>query len=156
MRNVRKLLLLIAIACFVCIGGYHLYNYLMMDHIVASAGRAHYEAWTINRLRHLALGIQQVVHNKNEQPPKDMKSLSEYVRRHMEYLDRDGYFDPNDGVIIDMWGTPVTLIVTKAEYTFISSGYNRKYENGKGDDLVVTFDPFDLEKRSRTKIQDLK
>jgi hypothetical protein len=121
----------------------------MMDHIVASVGRAHYDALTLDTFRRLALGIQQVVHYKNEKPPKDMKSLSEYVRKHMEYLDRDEYFDPNDDIIIDQWGTPVTLVVTKAEYTFISSGYNRKYENGKGDDLAVTFNPFDPEMRPK-------
>jgi len=151
MRNGRNLLLLIAIACFACIGLYHLYKYLMMEHIVALSGRAHYEAWTINRLRFLALDIQQIAQHKNERPPKDMKSLSEYVRKHKEYHERDEYFDPNDGVIIDMWGTPVTLVVTNDEYTFISSGYNRVYENGKGDDLAVTFDPFDPKKESRTK-----
>jgi len=156
MRNGRNLLMLIAIACFVCIGGYYLYTYLMMDHIVASSGRAHYEAWTINRLQSLALDIQLIVHEKNEKPPKDLKSLSEYVRRHMEYPERHEYFDPNHGIIIDLWGTPVTLVVTEAEYTFISSGYNRVYENGKGDDLAVIFDPFDPEMRSRTNIQDLK
>ena len=154
MRNVRKLLLLIAIACFVCIGVNYRYHYLMIDYIVASSGRAHYEAYTINRLRRIAFGIQQIVRYNNEKPPKDMKSLSEYVRRHMEYLDRDRCFDPNDGLILDFWDTPVTLVVTNAEYTFISSGYNRKYENGKGDDLAVTFDPFDPEMESRTNIQD--
>jgi len=128
----------------------------MMDYFATSHGRAVYEAFTIHRLEELALIIQYIVHYENEELPKDMKSLSEYVKKHKEYHERDEYFDPNDGVIIDMWGTPVTLVVTKDEYTFISSGYNRKYENGKGDDLAVTFDPFDLEKRSRTKIQDLK
>jgi hypothetical protein len=126
----------------------------MRDHIAASSGRAHYEAYTINRLRQIAFGIQQIVHYKNEKPPKNMKSLSEYVRRHMEYLEFDRCFDPNDGLIIDLWNTPVTLVVTKSEYTFISSGYNRVYENGKGDDLAVTFDPFDPEMESRTNIQD--
>lgn len=148
MRNDRRLLLLIAIACIVCGGGYPLYNY----YTTALEGRAHYEAWTINRLRRLALHIQYIVHYENEKPPREMKSLTEYVRKHKEYLDHDEYFEPNDGVIIDMWGTPVKLVVTNDEYTFVSSGYNRKYENGKGDDLAVTFDPFDLEKRSRTNI----
>jgi len=156
MRNSRKLLLLSAIVCFVCIGGYCLYKHLMKDYFATSHGRAVYEALTINWLEELALSIKYIVHYENEKLPKDMKSLSEYVRKHMEDLGRDEYFDPNDGVIIDMWGTPVTLVVTNDEYTFISSGYNRKYENGKGDDLAVTFDPFDLEKRSRTTIQDLK
>jgi len=151
MDVIRKLLMLIAIACFVCIGGYYLYKYLMMDHIVASSGRAHYEAWTINRLRQIAFGIQQIAQHKNEKPPKDMKSLSEYVRRHMEYLESDRCFDPNDGLIIDLWNTPVTLMITKTEYTFISSGYNKIFENGKGDDIAVIFDPFDPKKESRTK-----
>lgn len=154
MKINRKLILLIVFACLICVVGHILYTFLMRDRLIAEAGRAHREASTINRLQALAHGIQRIVRYKNERPPKNIESLSEYLRSHMDYRDF-GWFEPNTGVIIDSWGTPVSLVVkTPEEYTFISAGSNRKNENGNGDDLVYTFDPFDLTKKPKIIVEE--
>jgi hypothetical protein len=81
-----------------------------------------------------------------------MKSLSKYVKSHFHIFGHETeltkWFDPNTGAITDYWGMPVSLVVkTHEEYSFISDGPNRINENGKGDDIVYTFNPFDLTKK---------
>jgi len=157
MRIIRKLIVLIVLACLIYSVGHLLYFFLMRDSLIAAAGRAHRESWTINALRRLAHGIQSIVYETNEKPPKDIESLSEYVRSHMDYFAFDEWFDPNTGVIVDSWGTPVSLVVkTPEEYTFISAGANFENENGEGDDLTCTFDPFDITKTPTVNIENLK
>jgi hypothetical protein len=104
---------------------------------------------TLGRFHNLAIGIHILVEDTNEPPPKDTKALSEYVRRDPHYFSKlfgGKGFDPNTGTIFDSWGTPVKLI-SKTEYILISAGENQIVENGKGDDIVYTFDPFDPNKK---------
>jgi hypothetical protein len=159
MRISRKLVLLIPFACLIFIVGVWLNKiWTCHRHIVYSQG--HRRALMLNRLRTLALGIQLVVLDTNSMPPKGMKSLSKYVKSHLNTFgdesDMSKWFDPNTGEIIDYWATPVDLVTKMPEeYTFISFGPNRKNENGKGDDIIYTFDPFELKKNMKRTIHSM-
>ncbi len=153
MKLSRKLVLLIIFAALIFVAGVWL-NRIWTEHRHIEYGRWSRTVCTLNRFRHLALGMQCLVDDTNEPPPKEMKSLSKYVKSHLRVFGHETsmskWFDPNTGAIIDYWGTPVSLVTkTPEEYTFISAGPNRINENGKGDDLVYIFDPFDLTKKPK-------
>ena len=147
MRVSRKLVLLIIFAPLIFIAGVWL-NRIWTEHRHIEHGEGQRIAHTANRLIYLAVGMKYLVCDTNEPPPKEMKSLSKYVGSHLRVFGDETrvseWFDPNTGAIIDYWGTPVSLIIkTPEEYTFISAGPNRRNENGKGDDIICTFNPFD-------------
>ncbi len=66
--------------------------------------------------------------------------------------DASRYFDANTSILIDAWHTPIELSVkTRKEYVLISAGPNRKFEDGKGDDIKYTFNPYELAEEGNKK-----
>jgi hypothetical protein len=143
----RCIVLLMLFACIILIVGF------LLSRISARNGEGLSESLTLRRFRVISYGIHQLMGDTNEPPPREMKELSEIVKDHRGFfrpLYGTKWFDPNTSAIIDHWNTPVTFSTKmRQEYTFISAGPNRVHENGKGDDIVFTFDALDPVKKPR-------
>lgn len=88
-----------------------------------------------------------------ESLPKDINTFNLW----MDAYDKDwrtfvpdSHFDPNTSSPIDYWRTPIELQVKSAnEFIFISAGKNRKFENGQGDDITYSFNPYELKEKDK-------
>ena len=90
----------------------------------------------------IAGSIKQAVKGKGTEPPETMNELKDCLRKYA-LID-----SPHDEPLRDRWGTPYIFNYIQTDnYTIISCGRNKRYENGEGDDLVESFDPFELLKK---------
>lgn len=57
------------------------------------------------------------------------------------------WYDELKGEIFDAWGKALLLeIIDPNKYMLISIGPNEIYDQGEGDDITHTFDPYNLNK----------
>lgn len=118
----------------------------------------HKEANTYNELCLVAKNIIITNLDADEKSPMEMYSLMKWLDTYsLDWKDWrnefEDWFDPNTGTLIDRWGTPIELQVkSPREYVLISSGPNHKFENGKGDDIVYSFNPYEyVEEKEKSK-----
>lgn len=117
----------------------------------------HKRARTFSGLYFMAANTMFAVSESREQPPKDMNELVKFINRQFPGLLEDPgvqeWLDPNTGSLVDAWNNPVKLVVESRNlYVFISPGPNGKDEDGQGDDITYSFNPWeDLERRTDQK-----
>jgi hypothetical protein len=94
--------------------------------------------------------------NQYKQVPKQMDSLLSWLEsfsldwKEAVVSRNKRWFDPNSGALVDAWGEPIELEVKlEKEYVFIGSGPNKKFENGKGDDITYSFNPYEFKEKEK-------
>ncbi|MHC4647839.1 MAG: hypothetical protein ACYTBJ_20445 [Planctomycetota bacterium] len=102
---------------------------------------------TSNELELLAGIIQSFVKQSGRQPPEDINSLPAFIEEIqpgvVDIFANKGWLDPNNGWLVDYRRNPLRLVVDSPHrYRLISAGANGRYQNGKGDDIVHDFDPW--------------
>jgi len=117
---------------------------------IRSTGEGHARMDTLNVISKLAVATMVAVDISGKQSPVEMHLLLEFIHDHcpnwLEFVAESG-----GGLqgrrLLDSWGTPIELVVqSPSSYTLISLGPNGMSDNGKGDDIVFTFDPRNLER----------
>ncbi len=111
---------------------------------------------TRNELRTMSINVMFAAAKTDKKLPRDINSLIDFMSTHLNDWERmrneelRNYFEPERDRLVDSWHQPVRLKVISAEqYVFISSGPNRKFEDGKGDDLKYTFNPYELKEEKK-------
>ena len=93
----------------------------------------------------------------NENPPENMNVMVNWIVHDNFYSEiiskwsknRNMYLDINNDIIYDIWENPIRLKVkSPSRFTFISSGPNGRFEEGKGDDIQYTYDPHEMKSNS--------
>jgi hypothetical protein len=112
--------------------------------------RAHKTASTTSSLSGLSHVIQLVAEISREKVPDDIQGIIRWIKIHdlnkhdrlnwqlaNSKDDRDTYYD--------RWDNPIQFVVnTTRNCSLISYGPNGKNDNGKADDIVISFDPYEL------------
>jgi hypothetical protein len=152
--RVRTTTDMVALAVFVSFVG-SLLAWIMVYHMNIGGirrriyTRGHKITKTLAGFRALALQICSATDVSQEQPPAEIDSLMAFLYEHMPYLkdlqDVRIWEDRRTGLVLDQWDNPIRLVVKSPHhYTFISPGPNGKYQEGRGDDIVYDFDPWEL------------
>jgi hypothetical protein len=106
-------------------------------------------------LMDISLSVMFTVDDVNMEPPRSMSSLLNWLDTYSPdwrlWCERQEYrFDPNNEKLLDRFGSPIELIVKSSkEYVFVSAGPNKKYDNGQGDDIVYSFNPYEYKKEEK-------
>lgn len=118
-------------------------------------------AQTNNRLSDVAYFITDTAENIKEKSfsnkitmPQTIDELMKWFFKYnpelLELFKERRWIEPDNDTFIDAWGKPVKLEVkSEKEYIFISSGPNKKFENGKGDDITYSFNPYEFKEEDR-------
>lgn len=105
---------------------------------------------TLRYLKYFRQHICSAVRMSGEQPPGEIHSLIEFLNQRHPLLAESRalytrWLDWENKKVIDRWGNPVRLAVISAHhYRFISAGPNGKHQDGRGDDIVHDFDPWEF------------
>ncbi len=100
-------------------------------------------------LSDLAFAIQMAVFEHKTLPPQNTESMTEWLEEKSDWFklvreNRPYMLDSSTGAMVDAWGIPIYLRVDGVNsHSLISFGPNRKDNNGKRDDMVYEFDPFE-------------
>jgi len=108
--------------------------------------------WTVetkNDLHALAIDIAFATREAGIQPPGEIGSLAAFMNQWLpdvvRHEEERGTWDPAKRAFVDAWGNPLLLSVKSPhEYLLISAGRDGIYANGKGDDIVYKFDPWEF------------
>jgi hypothetical protein len=109
----------------------------------------------LSKLKDLALSTKIIVRDTGVMPPEKMLLYINYIKDYANSHSKEplqalkDFYNYNSDIdtIVDIWNKPIMIIKeTPERYAFISSGPNRVYENGKGDDIVYWFDPLNQKK----------
>ena len=113
---------------------------------------------TTMELSYIAKDIQLTIgFNQDEQVPNQMDSLLHWLEsfssdwKELIVDKHKRWFDPNSGALVDAWSEPIKLEVkSEKEYVLISSGPNKTFDGGQGDDITYSFNPYEFkEERDR-------
>ena len=101
------------------------------------------------KFRAIGIATQLIIADENKNPPEDIDAFVQWLKAHSEYLSTP-IWEPlfkksEEGALLDPWGNKIVLSVNSSkEYSLCSFGPNGKFEDGKGDDVVYLFNPFEL------------
>ena len=146
----KKVLLIVLALVLIPVVSYPImYKYNIAGVRMWGHEKAHKMTYTIAFLSHVAFEIQSQVDYNKISPPQDTESMIKLFEEKSEFIEtfRENYkkyFDSATGEMVDAWGVPIYLRVDGVNsHSLISFGPNRKDNNGKRDDMVYEFDPFE-------------
>jgi len=77
-------------------------------------------------------------HNTEEPPPLKLPELVDWLAKHAA---EGPYIDYKRKTIRDVWGNPVVVVSESGKLTGLgSAGPDGNWQNGAGDDIVVTLE----------------
>ncbi len=148
----KELLGFLLLLCFVLIVYVSFYNSMCS----IRDGPGYNIVQTKNQLRSFGLLLAFVTYDSGKKPPADKSLLLKYItdsdeefKDYKSVQERFG-LDPNSGLFLDRWKSPIEIQEkSPREYVLISAGPNQKFEDGKGDDITYSFNPFELSEEKK-------
>ena len=100
---------------------------------------------TQDTLSTLRVMILLTANDTNQLPPEQIKSLISWLKNGCEdkyFVEDMEKYNIHSNQIFDAWVEPIKYIIEDpaGKYLLISSGPNKRFENGKGDDMVEYID----------------
>jgi hypothetical protein len=137
MKKTKKLIILLVLAVIL---GTIIFYYTQTTVSIERYIKGHAIARQKNNLSRISQEVQSMVRDFG--PYKELEEIIDKLDDAGKQILIGYGYNPEEKMFYDKWDTPIKLKqISRNEYLLISAGPNKKYEDGRGDDIIFRFNP---------------